>query len=188
MGQCCTKAVSVKDDNLAGESTTTVQVSLPPEHNAGDGVVRKTPARSFSASPWQSPFPHGNSLPPGIAPSPARTPGRKSRWPLPPPSPAKPIISALRKLQGPAKPKEGPIPEEGGEVEPELNKVFGYGKNFGAKYELGKEVGRGHFGHTCWAKCKKGELKGEDVAVKIISKAKVRWYVFLKLIYLSLIA
>lgn len=173
MGQCCTKTVSVKDDKLAGESTTTVQVSLPPDHNAGDGVVRKTPARSFSTSPWQSPFPHGNSLPPGIAPSPARTPGRKSRWPLPPPSPAKPIISALRKLQGPAKPKEGPIPEEGGEVEPELNKVFGYGKNFGAKYELGKEVGRGHFGHTCWAKCKKGELKGEDVAVKIISKAKM---------------
>lgn len=38
---------------------------------------------------------------------------------------------------------------------------------------LGKEVGRGHFGHTCWAKGKKGELKGQPVAVKIISKAKM---------------
>ena len=75
------------------------------------------------------------------------------------------------------KPKEGPIPEErqggGGDGERSLDKTFGYGKNFGAKYELGKEVGRGHFGHTCWAKAKKGELKGKSVAVKIISKAKV---------------
>ena len=54
-----------------------------------------------------------------------------------------------------------------------LDKSFGYPKNFSAKYELGKEVGRGHFGHTCWAKGKKGELKGQPVAVKIISKAKV---------------
>lgn len=57
-----------------------------------------------------------------------------------------------------------------------LVKIFGYGKNFGAKYELGKEVGRGHFGHTCSATAKMGEMKGQHVAVKIISKAKVRWY------------
>ncbi|KAK6129384.1 hypothetical protein DH2020_036900 [Rehmannia glutinosa] len=37
-----------------------------------------------------------------------------------------------------------------------LDKSFGYSKNFAAKYELGKEVGRGHFGHTCWAKGKRG--------------------------------
>lgn len=68
-----------------------------------------------------------------------------------------------------------PIPEEGGVVEGgrALDKSFGFSKNFGAKYELGKEVGRGHFGNTCWAKGKKGELKGQAVAVKIISKAKV---------------
>ena len=40
-----------------------------------------------------------------------------------------------------------------------------------------EEVGRGHFGHTCWAKGKKGDLKGQSVAVKIISKAKVRGFV-----------
>ncbi|GFP93694.1 CDPK-related kinase 4 [Phtheirospermum japonicum] len=65
-------------------------------------------------------------------------------------------------------------PPRGGEgSERALDKSFGYSKNFAAKYELGKEVGRGHFGHTCWAKCKKGELKNQQVAVKIISKAKM---------------
>ncbi|MCI21338.1 CDPK-related kinase 3-like, partial [Trifolium medium] len=53
-----------------------------------------------------------------------------------------------------------------------LDKSFGYSKNFGAKYELGKEVGRGHFGHTCAARAKKGDLKDQPVAVKIISKSK----------------
>jgi hypothetical protein len=57
-----------------------------------------------------------------------------------------------------------------------LDKNFGYPKNLAAKFELGKEVGRGHFGHTCWAKGKKGELKGQPVAVKIISKAKVHCF------------
>ncbi|KAL0334377.1 UNVERIFIED_CONTAM: CDPK-related kinase [Sesamum angustifolium] len=37
-------------------------------------------------------------------------------------------------------------------------------------YELGEEVGRGHFGYTCSAKGKKGSLKGQDVAVKVIPK------------------
>lgn len=93
------------------------------------------------------------------------------KWPFPPPSPAKPIMSAIMKRRG-GKPKEGPIPEDQG-GERELDKEFGYSKNFGAKYELGKEVGRGHFGHTCWAKGKKGQLKNQPVAVKIISKAKM---------------
>ncbi|KAM0850616.1 hypothetical protein ACQ4PT_052957 [Festuca glaucescens] len=63
---------------------------------------------------------------------------------------------------------------DGAEAERLLDKTFGFGKNFGAKYELGKEVGRGQFGHTCSALLKKGEYKGQTVAVKIISKAKVR--------------
>ena len=105
---------------------------------------------------------------------------RSSGGPSPPPPPAKPIMSAILKRQGaPAKQDEGPIPEHDGggaadnEGERPLDKSFGYPKNFGAKYELGKEVGRGHFGHTCWAKGKKGELKNQAVAVKIIAKAKV---------------
>ena len=111
------------------------------------------------------------------------------RWPFPPPSPAKPIMALMRRRRtssaaegGGATPGRGQE-EERREREEEgessrLDKNFGYPKNFGAKYELGKEVGRGHFGHTCWAKGKKGELKGQSVAVKVISKAKVRWYVF----------
>jgi serine/threonine protein kinase len=126
-----------------------------------------------------------------VSPSPARsTPRRFFKRPFPPPSPAKHIKATLAKRLGGGKPKEGTIPEEGGvgpgggggvgggadgaEAERPLDKTFGFGKNFGAKYELGKEVGRGHFGHTCSAVVKKGDYKGQTVAVKIISKAKVR--------------
>ncbi|KAJ9679942.1 hypothetical protein PVL29_021749 [Vitis rotundifolia] len=147
-----------------------------PLHLVGNGAVdvKRTPAHSFN-SPCPSPYPQGSSpLPPGIAPSPARTPRSRVRWPFPPPSPAKPIMSSILKRRGSARPKEGPIPEEGaGEGETQLDKSFGYARNFPAKFELGKEVGRGHFGHTCWARGKKGELKGQTVAVKIISKAKM---------------
>ncbi|KAK9093821.1 hypothetical protein Scep_025290 [Stephania cephalantha] len=153
--------------------------------NGGVPSAKNTPARgSSSPSTWPSPYPYGagagtSPLPGGVSPSPARssaksTPLRFFRRPFPPPSPAKHIKAALAKRQGPAKPKEGPIPEDGGaQVEQPLDKSFGYGKNFGAKYELGREVGRGHFGHTCSARVKKGELKGQQVAVKIISKAKM---------------
>lgn len=180
MGHCCSKNVSaVNNETVTADhrpKSPLPAASPPPSGNsvsgAGDATPgRSTPANSFSTSPFTSP------LPPGVAPSPARTPGRKFRWPLPPPSPAKPIMAALLRRQGKQKPKDGPIPEEqgeGGEVERSLDKSFGYAKNIGAKYELGKEVGRGHFGHTCWAKGKKGDLKGQTVAVKIISKAKVR--------------
>ncbi|OMO95982.1 hypothetical protein COLO4_15570 [Corchorus olitorius] len=58
--------------------------------------------------------------------------------------------------------------------EQRLDKSFGYDKNFGAKYELGKELGEGAFGHVFSARGKKGELKDQPVAVKIISKAKIR--------------
>ncbi len=114
--------------------------------------------------PSASPVPH-------YANSPSSTPRRLFMRPFPPPSPAKHIQSSLVKRHG-AKPKEGTIPEAG-ETEKPLDKFFGYPKNFTSKYELGHEVGRGHFGHTCYAKVRKGELKGQPVAVKIISKAKV---------------
>ena len=51
--------------------------------------------------------------------------------------------------------------------------TFGYSKQFYTKYELGDEVGRGHFGYTCSAKAKKGDLKGQEVAIKVIPKSKV---------------
>uniref|UniRef100_A0A452YLW0 Protein kinase domain-containing protein n=1 Tax=Aegilops tauschii subsp. strangulata TaxID=200361 RepID=A0A452YLW0_AEGTS len=48
-----------------------------------------------------------------------------------------------------------------------------YDRHFAVKYELGKEVGRGHFGHTCLARARKGDMRGQVIAVKVISKAKV---------------
>lgn len=111
--------------------------------------------------------------------SPARssansTPKRFFKRPFPPPSPAKHIKAVLARRHGSVKPNEASIPE-GSEAEAAtgLDKSFGFSKNFINKYELEDEVGRGHFGYTCAAKFKKGELKGQQVAVKVIPKAKV---------------
>uniref|UniRef100_A0A2C9UVD3 non-specific serine/threonine protein kinase n=1 Tax=Manihot esculenta TaxID=3983 RepID=A0A2C9UVD3_MANES len=101
------------------------------------------------------------------------TPKRFFKRPFPPPSPAKHIRAVLARRHGSVKPNEAAIPE-GSETElAGLDKSFGFSKHFGSKYELGDEVGRGHFGYTCQAKFKKGELKGQQVAVKIIPKAKM---------------
>ncbi|KAL3525717.1 hypothetical protein ACH5RR_014089 [Cinchona calisaya] len=104
------------------------------------------------------------------------TPRSFFKRPFPPPSPAKHIKAVLAKRHGSVKPNEAAIPE-GNESEgvaaTALDKSFGFSKNFGNKYELGEEVGRGHFGYTCRAKFKKGELKGQDVAVKVIPKFKM---------------
>ncbi|KAL5572180.1 hypothetical protein UlMin_021777 [Ulmus minor] len=191
MGQCYGKTIPTSDNdpNFDAGNTTTITTTVASPGNrpqtpaaSGDGAwngVKNTPARSSNPSPWPSPYPHGISaspLPVGVSPSPARasTPGRFFKRRFAPPSPAKHIKASLAKRLGPRKPKEGPIPEDRG-LEPEqlLDKTFGYSKNLGAKYELGVEVGRGHFGHTCSAKGKKGELKDQPVAVKIISKAKM---------------
>ncbi|XP_010523831.1 PREDICTED: CDPK-related kinase 3 [Tarenaya hassleriana] len=185
MGQCYGKVNQVKYGGGDDGHTTTYVVSgdgnpITPvtPGNGRVSSVKNTPARSSNPSPWPSPFPHGSTaspLPAGVSPSPARssTPRRFFRRPFPPPSPAKHIKASLIKRLG-GKPKEGPIPEEqGSELDQSLDKSFGYGKNFGAKYELGKEVGRGHFGHTCAARGKKGEFRDHPFAVKIISKAKM---------------
>eukprot|EP00250_Pteridium_aquilinum_P015260 c22480_g1_i1 orf=512-2287(+) len=124
-------------------------------------------ASPFQLSPFRSPFRGASEASPANG-----TPRRMFKWPFPPPSPAKHIQAALLKRHGTAKPKEGTIPEEQ-ELEKPLDRSFGYAKNFTAKYELGKEVGRGHFGYTCAAQGKKGGLKGQSVAVKVISKAKM---------------
>ncbi|KAK6158952.1 hypothetical protein DH2020_006266 [Rehmannia glutinosa] len=199
MGQCYGKTIPTGDNDgfAATIITTTVPASSSdggdrssqtPPHN-GTPSVKNTPARSSAAnSPWPSPYPFGGGggTPGGVSPSPAKsTPRRFFKKPFPPPSPAKHIRASLRKLgQRKKSPREGPIPEDAAADETEqqqqhaLDKNFGYNKNFGAKYELGKEVGRGHFGHTCYAKGRKGELKDVPLAVKIISKAKTRFRVY----------
>ncbi|KAG6477863.1 hypothetical protein ZIOFF_061295 [Zingiber officinale] len=192
MGQCYAKniAVAVEGDAEGGcdayrspspipatVATVAAASSPAPVTNA------VTPAGSSSGSPWPSPYPRsaaGSPLPSGIAPSPARsTPRRFFRRP---PSPAKHIKASLAKRFGRKKPSDASIPEDGAgdgaaggeaEAERQLDKSFGYEKNLEAKYEIGKEVGKGHFGNTCLARAKKGELKGQLVAIKIISKVKM---------------
>lgn len=118
---------------------------------------------------------------PARSPAPGSgTPRRFIKRPFPPPSPAKHIKALLARRHGSVKPNEAAIPE-GKEVSQGagLDKSFGFSKKFYDKYELGEEVGRGHFGYTCRAKFKKGELKGQEVAVKVIPKAKVRKTIFL---------
>lgn len=128
----------------------------------------------YSPSPAHSLF---SKKSPGRSPangSKNSTPRRFFKRPFPPPSPAKHIKAALARRHGSVKPNDGAIPE-GSELEGGggLDKSFGFSKNFGNKYELGEEIGRGHFGYTCRAKFKKGELKGQEVAVKVIPKVKM---------------
>ncbi|KAH7833544.1 hypothetical protein Vadar_007427 [Vaccinium darrowii] len=99
------------------------------------------------------------------------TPRRLFRRPFPPPSPAKHIKAFLARRQAAAIP-EGEEKEGGGDAAG-LDKGFGFSKQFTSRYEVGEEVGRGHFGYTCSAVAKKGELKGQQVAVKVIPKSKM---------------
>ncbi|KAF8089942.1 hypothetical protein N665_0493s0003 [Sinapis alba] len=179
MGHCYSRNISaVEIPNVPNQPTENHRHASAPQSPLATGAPPEV--NSYTISPFQSP------LPAGVAPSPARTPGRKFKWPFPPPSPAKPIMAALRRRRAAApQPRDEPIPEDSEDVDVDggggessgggerLDKNFGFGKNFEGKYEVGKEVGRGHFGHTCWAKVKKGKMKGQTVAVKIIAKAKM---------------
>ncbi|CAN6478568.1 unnamed protein product [Victoria cruziana] len=186
MGLCHGKPRPTIDGDLNGEgSVAGVGVVVGAGGGGGDGGVGKrvalpSPARSGEERPEEiskpSPFPF-------YTPSPARlfkknsssansTPRRFFKRPFPPPSPAKHIRAALARRHGSVKPNEVAIPE-GSEAEYGLDKSFAFSKHFASKYELGDEIGRGHFGYTCTARFKKGELRGQQVAVKIIPKAKM---------------
>ncbi|XVF45180.1 hypothetical protein PTKIN_Ptkin02bG0184300 [Pterospermum kingtungense] len=142
------------------------------------------PPKSPAAAP--PPLPPTTPFLPMYTPSPAHpnkpktpsTPLRFFRRPFPPPSPAKHIRAVLRrrrrgnkKTENEAKIAEGDEDEE--EEGVELDKRFGFSKELRSRLEVGEEVGRGHFGYTCSAKFKKGELKGQQVAVKVIPKSKM---------------
>uniref|UniRef100_A0A7N0UZ60 non-specific serine/threonine protein kinase n=2 Tax=Kalanchoe fedtschenkoi TaxID=63787 RepID=A0A7N0UZ60_KALFE len=147
--------IPVENDSTTSNSLSTNKTSNIPFYSP-------SPLRSFfKNSPANSANPSVNS-----------TPLRFLKRPFPPPSPAKHIKSLLARRHGSVKPNEASIPE-GYEVVVGLDKNFGYSKQFIAHYELGEEVGRGHFGYTCLAKGKKGNLKGLDVAVKVIPKSKM---------------
>ncbi|CAK9188523.1 unnamed protein product [Ilex paraguariensis] len=136
-----------------------------PTWNSQTGKSRNFPF--YSPSPLHSTFknsPANSSV--------SSTPLRLFKRPFPPPSPAKHIRALLARRHGSVEPNDASIPE-GSECDVGLDKDFGYSKSFTSHYELGEEVGRGHFGYTCSAKAKKGSLKGQDVAVKVIPKSKM---------------
>uniref|UniRef100_A0A0E0LNG2 Protein kinase domain-containing protein n=1 Tax=Oryza punctata TaxID=4537 RepID=A0A0E0LNG2_ORYPU len=191
MGGCHAKPLTHDEADGVGSPPREPPPPLPPATPPrGSGAA--TPA--WKTKPWASPFfgfstpspspahhlfsssksassPRRSPAPTGSAPT---TPARRLlRLPFPPPSPAKHIRQALARRHGPPRPS---IPEEGGDGEGEggrgLDKGFGFNKGFAARYDMGDEVGRGHFGYTCSARIKKGARKGDAVAVKVIPKAK----------------
>lgn len=136
------------------------------------GIYSPSPAHYLFSkkSPLWSPAPANGSS--------NSTPKRFFKRPFPPPSPAKHIRSVLARRQGTVKPNAAgdTIPEgsePGTATGTGLDKRFGFSKHFSDRYEAGEEVGRGHFGYTRVATAKKGELKGQQVAVKIIPKSKM---------------
>nr|XP_043620563.1 CDPK-related kinase 5-like [Erigeron canadensis] len=99
--------------------------------------------------------------------SPARESSADSpprRGPFPPLSPAKHIMAVLTRRRGKI---------EGDDAVTGLDKRFGLSKGFKDRYEVGEEVGRGHFGFTVSATSKSGDHGGQKVAVKVIPKAKM---------------
>lgn len=174
-------AIQAKDNSIPTNDTAKPD---PATASLNDHTNKTTvePVKKSPLFPFYSPSPAHRFFSKKSSParSPARnaasansTPKRFFKRPFPPPSPAKHIRAVLARRHGSVKPNEAAIPEgseTGGEG---LDKSFGFSKHFGNKYELGDEVGRGHFGYTCQAKFKKGELKGQQVAVKVIPKAKM---------------
>jgi len=177
MGLCHGKPIETSHRERERENSTNEEIlQLPPPPSSSH---HHAPTKSSSKFPFFSPSP----LPSFFKNSPAnstvssnstplRTPLRIFKRPFPPPSPAKHIRALLARRHGSVKPNEATIPE-GSECEVGLDKSFGFSKHFVTNFELGQEVGRGHFGYTCSAKGKKGSFKGLDVAVKVIPKSKV---------------
>ncbi|KAJ0610885.1 putative protein kinase CAMK-CDPK family [Helianthus annuus] len=164
MGLCHGKPNQTLENHL--ENTNTLNETEPTTLNS---------AGKSSNFPYYSPSPFHNSTAYKNSPansSVSSTPLRIFKRSFAPPSPAKHIRSLLARRHGSVKPNEASIPE-GNELEVGLDKNFGYSKQLLSHYELGEEVGRGHFGYTCVAKGKKGSMKGHEVAVKVIPKSKM---------------
>ncbi|KAM3363547.1 hypothetical protein CQW23_05414 [Capsicum baccatum] len=186
MGACTSKPSNYSGDNIAvAVNGATLPVKSTPNNNEEQDRNKKDELNVGKKSPF---FPFYSPSPAHYLfskKSPANassnsTPRRFFKRPFPPPSPAKHIRAVLARRHGTVKPNESVIPEVNeieasgdGDCGAGLDKSFGFSKNFVSKYELGEEVGRGHFGYTCKAKFKKGEVKGREVAVKVIPKSKM---------------
>ncbi|KAJ1297007.1 hypothetical protein BS78_01G345500 [Paspalum vaginatum] len=178
MGLCLGKSAAVQKPAVAEEEnhkhvTDGAAAGCDEGPPASPAKAPRTPKQPKFSFYLPSPLPPSSYKGSPANSSVTSTPARGGfKRPFPPPSPAKHIRALLARRHGSVKPNEASIPE-GGEPDLGLDKSFGYSKHFAAKYDLGREVGRGHFGFTCSARAKKGELKGEDVAVKVIPKAKM---------------
>ncbi|PNY11625.1 calcium-dependent protein kinase-like protein, partial [Trifolium pratense] len=175
MGLCHGKPIETSQKEREISSFPSEEILQLPPPSSSHHHHAKT--KSSSKFPFFSPSP----LPSFFKNSPANsnsnssvssTPLRIFKRPFPPPSPAKHIRALLARRHGSVKPNEATIPE-GSECEVGLDKSFGFSKHFVTNFEIGDEVGRGHFGYTCYAKGKKGGFKGLDVAVKVIPKSKM---------------
>ncbi|KAL6209726.1 hypothetical protein ACLB2K_020666 [Fragaria x ananassa] len=186
MGTCTSKPpkpnpYASRDPNDQSDPSQTPN-SLPsqtPNHNSKNDAV-SGPRLSHSQSPFfpfYSPSPaHYLKKSPATnkSKSAASTPSRFFRRPFPPPSPAKHIKAVLARRLGKKATASVSIPEDGEDEDGvDLDKRFGFSKELTSRLEVGDEVGRGHFGYTCSAVFKKGEFKGQQVAVKVIPKAKM---------------
>ncbi|RDY14836.1 CDPK-related kinase 5, partial [Mucuna pruriens] len=179
MGVCTSKPQKPNPYALREPEPDPSQIPKTPladdTHRRKDDVAagKQSPFFPFY-SPSPARFLKKSPAPAGGSRSASSTPRRFFRRPFPPPSPAKHIRAVLARRQGKkaatAIPEEG---EDGGGDAADLDKRFGFSKEFTSRLEVGEEVGRGHFGYTCSARFKKGELKGQQVAVKVIPKAKM---------------
>ncbi|CAN0846683.1 CDPK-related protein kinase [Linum grandiflorum] len=130
-------------------------------------------------SDQQLPLPNSSPFFPLYTPSPSRveTPTPMRIFKFHPPSPAKHIRAVLRKRKSKKKAAKAEGDENAEEEEEgvglELDRRFGFSKELTTKLEVGEEVGRGHFGYTCSARFRKGDRKGQQVAVKVIPKSKM---------------
>ncbi|GAU31802.1 hypothetical protein TSUD_58040 [Trifolium subterraneum] len=177
MGGCTSKPQKPNPYALRETETDPTQIPKTPLSPDGENHRRKDDVIAGKKSPF---FPFYSPSPARfLKKSPSTTPSRSTsstprrffRRAFPPPSPAKHIRAVLARRQG--KKETAAIPEDSEEGAGDLDKRFGFSKDFSSRLEVGEEVGRGHFGYTCSAKFKKGEFKGQQVAVKVIPKAKM---------------
>ncbi|CAL5197680.1 unnamed protein product [Lathyrus oleraceus] len=171
MGLCTSKPLS------SPNSETNIEIQLQQETTSTNTNSEIQNPKKSPFFPFYSPSPAHHLFSGKFPKTPAtpRTPRRFFR----PASPAKHIRSLLARRHGSVKPNGASVStgsEGEGEGVARLDKNFGFLKNFGSKYQLGEEVGRGHFGYTCSAVVKgnnKGDVKGHRVAVKVIQKVKM---------------
>ncbi|KAJ4897827.1 CDPK-related kinase 2 [Raphanus sativus] len=180
MGGCTSKPST----SAVKSNTHAPRDAIPQNDDSTPAHHERSPARTSTTAAKASPFF------PFYTPSPARhrrnksrdggggesksvtsTPLRQLARAFHPPSPVKHIRDVLRRRKG--RKEATPPAESKSEEEVGLDKRFGYSKEFQSRMELGEEIGRGHFGYTCSAKFKKGELKDLEVAVKVIPKSKM---------------